>query len=177
MRRRARILFTTLGVAGVIMVVISTTHAQPGPGERKDEKKDFGPKGKGPPPKFELGRVLPPFLREELNLTEEQSRQIQDLEQSVKQKLESILTREQLQRVSEFRPKGPKGPKGPPEGGEGAPPAKDKKGPLALERAAVKGGIQWFATWESGLREARRSGRPILLVSAAPHCAGVSGVW
>ncbi len=39
------------------------------------------------------------------------------------------------------------------------------------------GGIQWFATWESGLREAERTGRPILLVSAAPHCAGVSGIW
>lgn len=38
-------------------------------------------------------------------------------------------------------------------------------------------GIQWFATWESGLKEARRTGKPILLVSAAPHCAGVSGIW
>jgi hypothetical protein len=37
--------------------------------------------------------------------------------------------------------------------------------------------IQWFATWESGLAEAQRSGRPILLVAAAPHCAGVSGIW
>lgn len=38
-------------------------------------------------------------------------------------------------------------------------------------------GIQWFATWESGLREAQRTGWPILLVSGAPHCAGVSGIW
>jgi hypothetical protein len=38
-------------------------------------------------------------------------------------------------------------------------------------------GIQWFATWESGLDEANRTGKPILLVSAAPHCAGVSGIW
>lgn len=38
-------------------------------------------------------------------------------------------------------------------------------------------GIQWFPTWESGLREAQRTGRPILFVSAAPHCAGVSGMW
>lgn len=65
---------------------------------------------------------------------------------------------------------------------EGQPPPKDKfkgkgKGPLDIERALVKGGIQWFATWESARREAERSGRPILLVSAAPHCAGVSGVW
>ena len=39
------------------------------------------------------------------------------------------------------------------------------------------GGIQWFATWESAKAEAARTGRPILLVSAAPHCAGVSGIW
>jgi hypothetical protein len=39
------------------------------------------------------------------------------------------------------------------------------------------GGIQWFATWDSALAEAKRTVRPILLVSAAPHCAGVSGIW
>jgi hypothetical protein len=39
------------------------------------------------------------------------------------------------------------------------------------------GGIQWFATLESGLRVARQGGRPILLVAAAPHCAGVPGIW
>lgn len=40
-----------------------------------------------------------------------------------------------------------------------------------------KAGIQWFAAWESGLSEAQRLNRPILLVASAPHCAGVSGVW
>lgn len=40
-----------------------------------------------------------------------------------------------------------------------------------------KASIQWFAAWESGLSEAQRLNRPILLVAAAPHCAGVSGVW
>ncbi|MEO2088976.1 MAG: hypothetical protein ABGY75_05695 [Gemmataceae bacterium] len=38
-------------------------------------------------------------------------------------------------------------------------------------------GIQWFTTWESAKAEAARTGRPILLVSAAPHCGGVSGIW
>jgi hypothetical protein len=38
-------------------------------------------------------------------------------------------------------------------------------------------GIQWFATWESGVAEAKSTGQPILLVSAAPHCAGVPGIW
>ena len=37
--------------------------------------------------------------------------------------------------------------------------------------------IAWYGTWEGGLSEAKRSGRPILLVSAAPHCHDVAGIW
>jgi len=37
--------------------------------------------------------------------------------------------------------------------------------------------IQWYATLDRGLAEAKRTGKPILFVSAAPHCAGVSGMW
>jgi hypothetical protein len=47
--------------------------------------------------------------------------------------------------------------------------------PVAATRPV--GGIQWFATWEAGLREAQRTGQPILLVAATPHCGGVSGMW
>lgn len=38
-------------------------------------------------------------------------------------------------------------------------------------------GIAWYPTLDAGLKEAKRSGRPILFLSAAPHCGGVSGVW
>lgn len=37
--------------------------------------------------------------------------------------------------------------------------------------------IAWFGTWEEGLAEAQRTGRPILILSAAPHCHNVSGMW
>lgn len=37
--------------------------------------------------------------------------------------------------------------------------------------------ITWFGTWEAGLQQARQTGRPILLVAAAPQCHGVSGIW
>ena len=37
--------------------------------------------------------------------------------------------------------------------------------------------IAWYATLARGLAEAKRTGKPILFVSAAPHCAGVSGMW
>ena len=45
------------------------------------------------------------------------------------------------------------------------------------EVTTTGGGIQWYATLKSGLAEAERTGRPILFVSAAPSCAGVSGIW
>jgi hypothetical protein len=35
--------------------------------------------------------------------------------------------------------------------------------------------IPYYATLDRGLAEAKRTGKPILFVSAAPHCAGVSG--
>ena len=37
--------------------------------------------------------------------------------------------------------------------------------------------IQWYATLDRGIAEAKRTGKPIMLVSGAPHCAGVSGMW
>jgi hypothetical protein len=37
--------------------------------------------------------------------------------------------------------------------------------------------IAWFGTWEEGLAEAQRTGRPILIVSAAPQCHNISGLW
>ena len=37
--------------------------------------------------------------------------------------------------------------------------------------------IAWYGTWELAKAEAKRLNRPILLVSAAPHCHNVSGLW
>lgn len=55
--------------------------------------------------------------------------------------------------------------------GPGRPPGPGLVSPAKGER------IAWFGTWEGGLAEAQRTGRPILLVSAAPHCHNVSGIW
>ena len=57
---------------------------------------------------------------------------------------------------------------------DGAGPAKPAKAP---EAKSPPGLIQWFATWEQGLAEAKRTRRPILLVAAAPHCHETSGLW
>ncbi len=37
--------------------------------------------------------------------------------------------------------------------------------------------IAWFGRLSDGLAEAKRVGRPIFLVSAAPQCEGVPGMW
>ena len=47
----------------------------------------------------------------------------------------------------------------------------------ARPAAAAQDRIQWYATWESGKAEAIRTGHPILLVSGAPHCHHISGLW
>lgn len=60
-------------------------------------------------------------------------------------------------------PGGPPRPEGPVEG----------SGTPARERTL----IQWYGTLDGARAEAQRSGRPILLVAAAPQCHGVSGIW
>jgi hypothetical protein len=58
-------------------------------------------------------------------------------------------------------------------GRPGGPPKLQPTEPLA----ATAEKIAWYGTWTEALAEARRTGRPILLISAAPHCHNVSGVW
>lgn len=52
-------------------------------------------------------------------------------------------------------------------------------GPTLTAQAARPdaGGIAWFGTWQQGLAEAQRTGKPILLMAATPHCHNVPGVW
>jgi hypothetical protein len=144
--------------------------------DQPEEKK--GPK-KGPPKGWEPGRVIPPVVRDSLDLTEDQQKKIDELEKEVRAKLMKILSEDQVQRAREMKgPKGPKGDDGPfdKKGKKG----KDKDGPSKdgpQVKAGEPNGIQWFGTWEGGKRAASASGKPILLVSAAPHCAGVSGTW
>lgn len=37
--------------------------------------------------------------------------------------------------------------------------------------------IAWYGQLNDGLAEAKRSGRPIFFLSAAPQCEGVPGMW
>ena len=52
-----------------------------------------------------------------------------------------------------------------------------QRAPVSGPLPSHQGGIVWFGTLRSGIAEARRTNRPILLISAAPHCHNVSGIW
>ena len=163
-----------------------------GPG--KDAGKDFkkGPGGdkKGPPMGFEIGKVLPPHIADILELSEDQLKQIADLEKEVKAKLTKILTAGQVKKAEsskglgkmdgkEGKGKDGKGKDGSDKGKDGSAPDKKSSQPRPnmdskLQKPAQ---IQWYASMDGGLKEAQRTGLPILLLSAAPHCAGVSGTW
>jgi hypothetical protein len=178
--KNAQVLWLT--VAATLVLTLAASGQPPGGGRGQPPGRREGfPGGQPPggPPRFELGRVLPPFAREELKLSREQERQIADLENEVKERLNKILTADQKKQLENLRPRGPGGP--PPGGGPGRPggppPGERRDPPPDGSAARQTGGIQWYATLDGGLQEAQRANKPILLLAAAPHCAGVSGIW
>lgn len=58
-----------------------------------------------------------------------------------------------------------------------APPQGASYGGSVPGSKQVVPGIAWFGVLEDGLEQARRTGKPILLISAAPQCTGVPGMW
>lgn len=48
---------------------------------------------------------------------------------------------------------------------------------IDLANDGMPTGINWYGVLQDGLSEAQRTGKPILLTSAAPQCIGVSGMW
>ena len=163
----------------------------PGKDGGKDSKKGPGGDKKGPPMGFEIGKVLPPHIADSLELSEEQLKQIADLEKEVKTKLTKILTAGQVKKAEASKGlvkmdgKDGKGKEGKDKDGKGdkgkdgaAPDKKSSQPRPAMDSKLQKPAqIQWYASLDGGLKEAQRTGLPILLLSAAPHCAGVSGTW
>jgi EF hand len=84
-----------------------------------------GPRGGGPggprmgaPPR--PGEILPRMVRQRLQLSEKQEKEIAELQKEVDSKLEQILTGEQRTKLKEMQDRGPGG-FGPPPGREGRP--------------------------------------------------------
>ncbi len=42
---------------------------------------------------------------------------------------------------------------------------------------SLPSGIVWYGVLADGIAEAKATGKPIMLLSAAPQCAGVPGMW
>lgn len=75
-----------------------------------------GPGGRGGPPP-QPGQVLPGRVQDDLNLSEDQKKQIVELQKEVDAKLAKILTAEQMGQLRQMRGRGPGGRGGP--GGQG----------------------------------------------------------
>lgn len=200
-----RSLLTLLPVAAVIAWALVAAAQPPdrpdgGPPPQDDQQGDGrrGPQSdrsrRGGPPRWQLGTVIPPPIQNQLGLSEDQRQQLRDLEKDVKNRVLKILSDDQKKTLQRLQRRGPGGPPpdsdddrdrpGRSDGGDRREPPGDRPdrrdppdGGGTTARMSTDPAIQWFATLESGLKEAQRSGRPILLVSAAPHCAGIPGVW
>lgn len=59
--------------------------------------------------------------------------------------------------------------------------AQQPSGTLAQQsnqaKSVITPKIAWYGQLKDGLAEAKRSNRPIFLVSAAPQCEAVPGIW
>ena len=128
--RRFPVLILALGVLSVAAVTMRAT-AQAGPGAPATQ--NARPDGPGGGPRPPAGfHMLPRFIMEKLQLTEDQAQQVAALEKETKAKLDKILTPEQQKILNEMRPPrrppqdGPDGG-GPGGGGPGGPP--DQGGP------------------------------------------------
>lgn len=148
--------FLSLTLAGLALL------QPPGDPKGKGGKgKDKGGPGGGPP-RFELGRTLPPGLREELNLTKEQEKALDAIEQELKEKLNKLLTEEQKKAVENFRPRGPGGPGGP--GGGPGGEARPDRAPLEAEpdnKPAARTGPK--VTTNKGLKAIPDAANPTML--------------
>ncbi len=70
--------------------------------------------GPGGPP--HSGELMPSFIQDELELTEEQRSRLAELQKAVDKKIQGILTKEQRARYKEMQMRGPGGPGGGPGG-------------------------------------------------------------
>src|SRR6478672_9256596 len=95
-----RIMTGALLLSGLLLAA-SFTAAQP-PGGDKGGKEGGRGRGRfgGPP---QPGQILPGFLQEQLHLTDDQKKQVAELQKEVDAKLDKILTAEQKSQLKEMR--------------------------------------------------------------------------
>lgn len=112
-----KILLLTLALSASTGLLLAQDNMPPMDGQQPPagEHGQRGPRGGGGL------HLLPPGAEQKLNLTDDQKKQVADLEKEVRAKLEKILTPDQLKQLKQLHPPrrqggGPGGP-----GGEGGP--------------------------------------------------------
>src|SRR5438105_7544450 len=122
--RSMRMGLIAVGLLAAFLTVVSAQ--PPGGGQPKGDKGDNKsktgrPRDGGPGGPMGGVHLVPPFVRDNLNLTDDQQKQIADLEKETTDKLMKILTSDQQKQFKEARPprRGPGGPDGGPPGGPG----------------------------------------------------------
>lgn len=125
-----RVLFGLMAFVAGVALMTSTAVSQPPENKSKDGKDPKGGAKGGMRGGFKAGTVLPPFMVEELKLTDAQKAQLADLEKDVKAKLDKLLTDEQKKALENIRPGGQGGAGGPggDKGGKGLGGDKGGKG-------------------------------------------------
>ena len=58
-----------------------------------------------------------------------------------------------------------------------SPPTGPSYGGSVPTSRKVVPGIAWYGVLKDGLAEAKRTGKPILFITAAAQCGGVPGMW
>jgi hypothetical protein len=105
---KTKLVLLTIALGASTSLLISQVNNQPLEGQRSPGR-EGGPGG---------SRLLPPQIREQLNLTADQQRQVAYLEIQVQTQIERILTPQQRQQLRQMRPPQPEGgPGGPGESG------------------------------------------------------------
>ena len=57
------------------------------------------------------------------------------------------------------------------------PPTEPSYGGSVPGSKKVVSGIAWYGVLQDGLDEAKRTGKPILFITAAAQCGGIPGMW
>jgi len=111
---KTKLILLVLALAGSLTLHADDTNTNPkGPGNGPPP--NGGPGGPGGPGGGGNIHILPRGAKEKLNLSDAQQKEITELENQVKSKLEQILTSAQMDQLKQMRPQG--GPGGPGGGG------------------------------------------------------------
>jgi hypothetical protein len=113
-----------LALGGLVLAVAAAVSQPPErrePRDAREPREHAGPPRGGPghppppPPAYEPGRLMPPHVRDELELTPDQAKQLRELEIDVKGRILKLLTEDQKKTLDDFRPRRP------PQGGQQRP--------------------------------------------------------